>query len=137
MKLFRVVAMLVVAVVASSALADASVNLHNGYIAIRNESSAPLRVTVQAGGWSNHLMFDGTIAPHSTYDVNNCCYAAGTRYFLEAFEPARSKPYEWQVVPRLCNTRGIPYGFASLTFGYVQFAGKDVLNFYPTDRGCP
>ena len=137
MKLLRVLAMLVVAVFASSALADASVNLHNGYISILNNNSTPLHVTIHTAGAGGIKMFDGVIAPYATYHVNNCCYAAGSHYYVDAYERGRALPYQLMVDPRLCNTRGIPYGYASLFFGNVKFGDGYVLNFHRVDHRCP
>ncbi|NNM98709.1 MAG: hypothetical protein HKL91_02785 [Candidatus Eremiobacteraeota bacterium] len=137
MKLLRVLAMLVVAVFASSALADASINLHNGYISLQNSGSLPVHVVITPQGFGAITMFDGVIPPHSVYHANNCCYLAGTLYNVHAYYGDYVDHYlDRSIRPRLCNTRGIPFGYASLLFDSPRINRKSIF-MIQLDHGCP
>ncbi len=137
MKLLRVLAILVVAVFASSALADASINLHNGYIRLQNNGSLPVHVVITTQGFAAITMFDGVVPPHSVNHANNCCYLAGTLYDVHAyFGDYVDHYFERSIRPRLCNTRGIPFGYASLLFDSHPDSKKSIF-MIRLDHDCP
>lgn len=137
MKLLRVFAVLVVAAFAASAPCDASINLHNGYISLQNNGTLPVHVIVTTQGFGAITMFDGVIPPHSVYHANNCCYVAGTLYNVHAYYADYVHHYfERSIRPRLCNTRGIPFGYASLLF-YSHPDSTKGISMIQLDHDCP
>ena len=82
-------------------------------------------------------MFDGVIAPHAVEHANNCCFLAGSHYNVYAnYQTHDVRELLDVIVPRLCNTRGIPFGYASLYFGNVKGFTKRFFS-HRVDHGCP
>lgn len=138
---------LLITIAAAFALATlpaaADVNLHNGYIVIRNDAAQPLYGSI------NHLIPGiaettvqrlGEIAPHSTFIANKCCYAAGSTYVLDVYywHNTAARP---TFVARLCNERGIPHGYAAFAFhSYRQHNDHPDVHRVAggrTDTACP
>ena len=114
-------AMAVLAAMIPGNVSAADVNLHNGYIEVRNElvtiepdkaRSAGLdgTVTVQAAFFKQVAVVPGG---GKTY-INNCCIVAGTYYSVTLRVMNHFRLVE--VHPRLCIKNGIPHGFAVVTF---------------------
>lgn len=97
------------------------VNLHNGYIVVRNETVITNYRKVVTDAATVALRFDGTTRESAvvnssggTVYLNNCCILAGTLYEVKI--NVMGKSIHAMVRPQLCNVRGIPHGFALVTF---------------------
>ncbi len=116
--------------------ASAAINYHNGYISIFNRSS---KHTLYVYGIWHFFGFRGAkiagykeIPPDGEYIANECCYAGGSGYEVEAsyYRDQAEFPAQypkWRFVSyaiadmKLCNRAGIPYGK-----GKVWFESGDV-----------
>jgi hypothetical protein len=117
---FGVLAVLGSSTASAQTVIPAHINLHNGYIVVINDinpkqehtagvlepwnPSAPL-VKLSWNGFSQ-----STYAPYGQRAyLNQCCIAAGTEYRLTLYQESETGVF---VRPRLCNVRGIPFGYA-------------------------
>ncbi|HET6893935.1 MAG TPA: hypothetical protein VFH72_00965 [Candidatus Baltobacteraceae bacterium] len=87
------------------------VNLHNGYIEIID------RVQVPAGFKFSGIVklngrHEGEVRPGGTFVLNRCCILAGSHYEVEVSYSSATARMRTFVTPRLCNIRGIPFGYA-------------------------
>lgn len=108
-----------VGIIAMDSAPVSAQNIHNGYIAILNQSPHEMTVT------TFKLLSNDTdeiikIAPGKVGYLNKCCYAAGTTYRVDAtYPPPHDKGNfgtSHNITPGLCNKNGIPHGFAWLVF---------------------
>ena len=117
-RLPRVLLVLIAIIAIHSAPASAQ-NLHNGFIAIVNQSHHELTV-ITFKMLSNDTDEIIKIAPGKVGYLNKCCYAAGTRYRIDTtYPPPHDKGNfgtSHYITPGLCNKNGIPHGFASLVY---------------------
>lgn len=104
----------------------AGVNPHNGYIQVNNRvvvhappypeskkvNSAPSR-GLELRYPLGRTEFKTVLGLGPLY-FNACCILAGSRYLITMTSPGKTT--EQEVTPRLCNVRGIPFGFAEITF---------------------
>ena len=107
--LFRSVAL--TAALATLALLPApapAANLHNGVIVIRNDTHARMRI----GGLYDLPAF--YIYPGQKFETTSCCFAAGTHYTINYIGSGEQYYHHYTIVPKLCNTNGIPYGYADI-----------------------
>lgn len=94
----------------------AGVNLHNGYIEVINH------VEYRDGfSWPGTVRLNertqGEVMSAHRFNINGCCVVAGTRYVVElnyATSAGHGEPVG--VTPRLCNIRGIPFGYAVVVY---------------------
>lgn len=134
--------------VAAQLAVPSGVNLHNGYIVVVNH------VQYQDGfKYAGTVKLNdkavGEVRSHDTFVVNHCCILAGSRYMLEldymSWAGSRSPI---ALVPRLCNIRGIPFGYAAVEFtgdlrktpeGSGSATRFEILGFRVKriDTGCP
>lgn len=134
---------------ASAALpVPAGVNLHNGYIEIvnhiqyRDGFSVPGIVNVNSKK-------EGEVGSSGTFVVNRCCILAGSHYEVELnYMQSAGLRIPDSVVPRLCNIRGIPFGYAVVEYtGWIaktrerseSFASFKAFNLRArrVDDACP
>lgn len=104
----------------------AHINLHNGYIQINNH----IKVFTKNGSQTEEQMWvvlngfvsqfeSAHIATGTSGSINKCCILAGTYY--KAYVRGGGIHKEFGVRPRLCNVRGIPFGFAVIDiYGKIQ-----------------
>ena len=113
--MFRKIALLLSVLImplAATAGVPPEVNLHNGYIIVVNhihyvgEQSPRFAVKLNVDG--------GVLEKGGSVILNKCCIVAGLSYLVKSIvEPAYGSIYkDVYVHPRLCNIRGIPFGFA-------------------------
>jgi len=131
-----------------------TVNLHNGYVTVVNnvrftdvKGNEPFALRVHLNrdtgiGLATHWADD--VWPGQQAIINNCCILAGTRYVLGC--NAKDKPINAcatlnDVWPRLCNERGIPFGYAAFEItGEIWFDvgwKSSGLTLRRIDTGCP
>lgn len=124
--------------------ASAEVNLHNGFIQIVDD----ITYSVDLAGLKDPSLYQGpppridflvrvrheglkvtyttTLHGKSAF-VNECCILAGSYYSIEGFNYGRDGNvagayFSGDVTPRLCNVRGIPFGYAKLVVtGHVTY----------------
>lgn len=112
----------------SAQTVPSGINLHNGYIEVHNQiamhpatDAAPLPpVRIEFHNALTRQQSE-TVGLMGTAYINRCCVVAGTLY--EVVLVAAYHSTTATVRPRLCNIRGIPFGFAVVTF-----TGKIVWN---------
>lgn len=107
----------------SAAVAPYSaVNLHNGFIEVRShvvvkdqgeDVSATALVHVALRRTDGTLQDYGDVGSVAPIYFNRCCIVAGSLYIVEA--DVQGKRIDFQVRPKLCNVRGIPFGFEIVT----------------------
>ncbi len=100
------------------------INLHNGYIEVRNEVVVTnYRQIIRVGAdiimrnaaFANYNAQEmSTIDTGTTGYLNKCCVLAGSLYHIRM--RLLGHPIDLSVRPKLCNVRGIPFGFAIVTF---------------------
>ena len=122
--------------------AAAEINYHNGLIAIDNEGSVPIHLKIEhftkgigAGARVQSMV---EIGAHQRFIANGCCYAAGSEYQITATHSGNWS-YDY-VTPRLCNERGIPYGYAHVAYRAEPdpwHAHSYFTKFRRVDTGCP
>ena len=136
----------------TAAPVSAEINLHNGYIIVINHVKVlekdgdpwkgPLRLQVVL----NHVMslanFQeiGHVGQGETITMNDCCIAAGSPYSFKIVGEDRVKAPILYFHPRLCNIRGIPFGFATIVItGTLQRIPNnwEVTNFHAQDVDAP
>jgi hypothetical protein len=113
----------------SAQTVPSGLNLHNGYIQVNNHVVVVMPPMRQREHIENLpspsvLLFspftrqeDLKLDRWGPIYLNRCCIAAGTRYSVAyAAELVVGAPPSLVVHPRLCNVRGIPFGFAEVTF---------------------
>jgi hypothetical protein len=131
------------------------VNLHNGYVLIVNH----VRYVGEAPNLDNYS-FNGYVRGPTQYSrfyvlrkdgsalANECCLLAGTVYNISL---GTSNNYcclheVLEFVPRLCNIRGIPFGYAEFELVGEVVGQKWVGSYTETpkgvqlrriDSGCP
>ena len=110
----RSIAILAVLVplVASARTVPPGVNLHNGYILVINHVQYENGFT-SAGLVRVNEKDEAHVGSAGSVVVNRCCILAGSHYVVElnyAISAGAREPVS--VTPRLCNIRGIPFGYA-------------------------
>ena len=140
-----VTTLVALATLTTGAVAADHINLHNGYIAIRNDGAIPLRLffirhIIPGFMRLATLQSEVVIPAHTTFIANRCCYAAGSNYEMEV--GYTRKDVRLGVVPRLCNVHGIPHGYAELAFHPVHRQSVAFGWYYKAeggriDTGCP
>ena len=128
-----------------------NVNLHNGYVEVINH------VTYRDGyslpGYAKlHGPFgqqsQGNVLSGATIALNHCCIAAGTKYSVELdYSTASLREFSEPFTARLCNIRGIPFGYAVVEFTgeiYKTPPGSGTMTRYEArlhskriDTACP
>ena len=130
---------------ASAAATDvpSEVNLHNGYVIIRNNlhyinHGVSLDVSERQNG---HLMMYHKVGPGGYAIANTCCILAGTRNEVlvnGGFNPGFPASATLAFVPRLCNISGIPFVYADIeitgTYRYVPAATKGGRGHWETEH---
>lgn len=141
----RALAVLVVLVPLSASaqlIVPAGVNLHNGYIEVINHMTYLDGFTAHGIVNVNRRMA-GYVGPGGTHVVNWCCIVAGSNYQVELdYAPVAGQRLPFNVTPRLCNIRGIPFGYALIEYTgtVVKRRGSfEIDNFKARrlDEGCP
>lgn len=114
-----------VPLVASARTVPPGVNLHNGYILVINHVqyedgfSHPGLVRVNEK-LEAHVGSAGSVV------VNRCCIVAGTRYVVELdYDRSAGTLAPVAVTPRLCNIRGIPFGYAVVVWSGIIRQTRD------------
>ena len=141
------IAALSVAASAQSTIPE-GVNLHNGFVEVRNEIVIYRdgRRDVALGrihmNHANRLGYSEVREAHTgqTAVFNKCCVLAGSPYTLE-MDIVQSH-IERLIYPRLCNVRGIPFGYAVVVFrGEISirdhYSHATGLHAYALDVPCP
>ena len=115
-----------------------STDIHNGIIVTANETGYRVWVTVYDLAKTRH-MDSGWLDANGRRGWNNCCYAAGSFYYVRAevkkIGDNRSDPetiYDTtiQVQPKLCYTSALP-GKQGDPYGYARVVlKKGNGNFY-------
>lgn len=123
---FGALATLASATASAQMVIPAHIDLHRGYIVVINDISpkrnhrgiiepwSPAAALVKSC-WSG-IACQETRAPFGGrgYINQECCVAAGTKYQLTLTAGELYKSV--YVLPRLCNVRGIPFGYAVVEF---------------------
>ena len=110
------------------------VNLHNGYIEVINHIQAP-ESSKFSGMVKLNGRHEGEVRSGAGLVLNRCCILAGSQYQVEIEYPAFTGSWERIVVtPRLCNIRGIPFGYAVVVFTGSRWA---YLHATRVDTSCP
>ena len=97
-----------------------NVNLHNGYVEVINHVT--YRDGYSSPGYAKlhgpiGLQSQGDVFSGSTIALNHCCIAAGTRYIVElVYSGAGRREFSDDFTARLCNIRGIPFGYAAIEY---------------------
>jgi hypothetical protein len=118
---FAILATLATSTASAQMVIPSHINLHNGYVVVINTISPKREYTagvfepwyppaplVQLS-WSGYKQ--STNAPYGERAyLNSCCIAAGTEYGLTFHQGGYQTGVD--VRPRLCNVRGIPFGYA-------------------------
>jgi len=117
----RSIALLAVLVplVASARTVPPGVNLHNGYILVINH--------VQYEDGFSHLGLvrvnekdEAHVGSAGSVVVNRCCILAGSEYMVELnYVTSAGIRVPVRVTPRLCNIRGIPFGYAVVVYSGI------------------
>jgi hypothetical protein len=117
--------------------------INNGVVVIRNNFAKPVEVSVMFEAAGTHVLVRQTRVngeSEQSFDTS-CCLLAGSQYFIEATwasgDYVESKRFYF--TPHLCNTRGIPYGYARIELNPVRREGVSTLEvaFTEVDRdGC-
>lgn len=143
-----VLAVLVPLAAAAQLPVPAGVNLHNGYIEVINH------VQYHDGfAYTGELKLNGTTEGHvgsgGTLMLNRCCILAGSHYVVELdYMSWGGQRSPFGVVPRLCNIRGIPFGYAVVEYtgtlkktreGSGSSTRFEMFNFraHRVDEACP
>lgn len=144
MKKVRMGFLAVLALLALSTVPVLALNLHNGYVAIKNNGARPLIIEIHhsfAGSRSAKIQPEVEIQPDSTFFANECCYAAGSGYVMDAHFKGSGSKRQIHFVPRLCNVNAIPHGFAAFAIHEIQYnnehSGQVHVVYYRVDTGCP
>lgn len=135
-------------ITASAGTIPSGINAHNGYIEVTNHIKIkdapsgkmpdPPIVRVM---FHNSIVDDLSLPYGHTAYLNKCCFAAGTHYTVDVLTEARFD--RTSLEPKLCNVRGIPFGFAVINLdGTVFWYDKDrrwVVDVRPhvTYVSCP
>jgi hypothetical protein len=119
---FGILALLGPSTASAQQVVPPHINLHNGYIVvINNIHTSRLYSNGRTEPWSAPEAYASLKwAVHSRRVVvpyggghaylNDCCIAAGTRYTFRFYQG--SVEHDLTVQPKLCNIRGIPFGYA-------------------------
>ncbi len=136
---------------AAAAPVSAEINLHNGYIVVTNHvkvlerDGSPVKYQYVLTVVLRHSLGTqeiGKVAQGSHTVMNNCCVVAGSPYSFEVIDTSAYINHG-DLRPRLCNIRGIPFGFAAVDItGTIQ---RDNANHWvytdmrakEVDTGCP
>ena len=107
---------------AAATLPSSAYNSANGRLVTYNPTNYQVWITIYNG--FRHQMGSSWLQPHQTDFWNNCCYSAGSIYYVRAEVKKTENGHmsqiadtQIQVVPRLCNTpagpgkTGDPYGY--------------------------
>jgi len=117
----RSIAILAVLVplVASARTVPPGVNLHNGYILVINHVQYENGFT-SAGLVRVNEKDEAHVGSAGSVVVNRCCILARSHYVVElnyAISAGAREPVS--VTPRLCNIRGIPFGYAVVVYSGI------------------
>lgn len=112
-------AIVVLAAMMPGIVSAQDVNLHNGYIVVRNETVIKGYdgvITDAARVWLSGSVNESAEVNSGggTIYLNKCCILAGSLYKVELY--VMNQYIVATVRPQLCNVRGIPFGFALVTF---------------------
>ncbi len=138
---------------AVSAAVPGDVNLHNGYIIVVNHvhytgaKTVDFLVHFHSGINSNQR----TLAKDGYVTFNQCCIVAGQKYLIaiSTHENFAGVNPNVEVHARLCNIRGIPFGYSEVELTgdvrYVQSDQHPALGAFEVkniavrqaDTGCP
>jgi hypothetical protein len=130
-----------------------NINLHNGYVTVVNNvrftdtkgnATFPVRVHLSRhNGIGFDMHWADELWPGQQTIINNCCIVAGARYQLSCYTTKRIDACATlDERPRLCNVRGIPFGYAAFEItGEIWYEGVDWkssgLDLHRIDTGCP
>jgi hypothetical protein len=124
------------------------VNLHNGYIELHSSILVTEYGRTENTSISVNLLrgYDTCCQDHASVQtnfpnvLNHCCIVAGTLYTVRT--NILGKTNDFRVRPALCNVRGIPFGYARITFtGHISrdrnnnWVGE--VTPHVTDAPCP
>ena len=118
---FGILATLASSTASAQMVIPGHINLHNGYVVVINSISPKREYTAGVmEPWSPNpphvrLSWNGfgqsADVPYGGQAfLNQCCIAAGTGYSLTFYQGGYQTGVD--VHPRLCNVRGIPFGYA-------------------------
>jgi hypothetical protein len=115
-----------------------STDIHNGIIVTANDTGYRVWITVYDLAKTRHMDY-GWLDANGRHGWNNCCYAAGSYYYVRGevkkLGDNRSDPetiYDTtiQVKPKLCRTAALP-GKEGDPYGYARVVlKKGNGNFY-------
>jgi len=119
----RLLAVLTMAIaVAGTSLPARAVNLHNGVIVFRNNTTTHVTVYVHHAMSFNgqYIELVRDIPPGGMWYSTACCYAAGSPYVMDIRRDNdrlgnNGAIFKHPFTPHLCNRNGIPYGFFEAT----------------------
>jgi len=117
----RSIALLAVLVplVASARTVPPGVNLHNGYILVINHVQYQDDFT-RPGLVRVNEKEEAQVGSGASVVVNRCCILAGSRYIVELdYVTSAETRVPVPVTPRLCNIRGIPFGYAVVVYSGI------------------
>ena len=118
------------------------INLHNGYIEVRNDVVVTNYGHVEPVG-AHIVMKNAAFMQHNAQEfrivdtgttgyLNVCCVLAGSLYHVQM--TLLGMPVVAMVRPQLCSVRGIPFGFAIVAFTGVAHRDRNnnwVINITP------
>ncbi len=142
MKNVRMGFLAVLALLALSTLPALAINLHNGYVAIKNNGPRPLIIEIQhnfTGSGGARIQPEVEIQPDTTFIANECCYAAGSVYIMYAHFKGYGNIRQMNFIPRLCNVNAIPHGFAAFAIRQHkdEHSGRVYVVDSRVDTSCP
>ncbi len=118
---FGILAVLLPLSAAAQLAVPSNVNLHKGYIEVINHVQYPAHFW-HGGAVKLNGHFQGEVGSGGTFVLNRCCIVAGSQYVVELdYVWSASARSPLSVTPRLCNIRGIPFGYA-----VVEYTGSVV-----------
>jgi len=116
----------------------AAVNLHNGFIEVRSyvtvdnkgtdvTATTPLLATLRRSDGT--FQESANVFAGTPIYLNDCCIVAGSLYEVQVKGVGHSVTFK--VRPKLCNVRGIPFGYEIVTIS--GRAERDSNNNYKLD----
>ncbi len=118
MKRFPLLLAAAVAAILLIARPALAVNLHNGAIVVRNNTHDEINIFLEHAWYTGHPIERAKIPPGHTFVTDACCFAAGSPYQLRVYRragaPMGGNLHDFLFHPHLCNSKGIPYGYAVL-----------------------
>lgn len=101
---------------AAAQLVPSNVNLHKGYIEVINHVQYHDGFS-HPGVLKLNGHVQGDIGSGGRLVLNHCCILAGSQYVVELdYVRSASQRSKLSVTPRLCNIRGIPFGYAVVVY---------------------